>query len=73
MTTEIKTRKNLSNVQMASRTLLLTLATGLIVRLLWTDSNTDDPGVTTVELLDYSISDVGAEVYDPDHRKYEKD
>ena len=74
MDTVIKTRKHLSNVQIASRIFLLTLAGGVIAKLLWTNSNTHDPGVTTPEALDYSVSDVDSgELYDPYHKKHKRD
>jgi homospermidine synthase len=74
MNTLIKTRKNLSKIQVAAGVLLLAVAGGVIAKLLWTDHNTHDPGVTTPELLDYSIADLDMDKpYNDDHRKYDPD
>ncbi|MEP6596661.1 MAG: hypothetical protein ABJA71_11980 [Ginsengibacter sp.] len=51
MDTEIRAKKNLSNIQIASRIFLLTIAGGLVAKLFWTNYNTHDPGISTAEAL----------------------
>ncbi len=58
MDTEIRAKKNLSNIQIASRIFLLTIAGGLVAKLFWTNYNTHDPGISTAEALNYSVNDV---------------
>ncbi len=74
MNTLIKTGKTLSKMQVAAGVLLLAVAGGVIAKLLWTDHNTHDPGITTFELPDYSIADLYTnKPYTDDHKKYDPD
>ncbi len=74
MNTLIKPGKNLSNIQVAAGVLLLAVAGGVIAKLLWTDHNTHDPGITTSELPDYSIADLYTnKPYADDHKRYDPD
>ncbi len=73
MSTNMATQKKLTNTQIAVGALILTVACGIIARLAWTNSNSHDPGVTTLELEDYPIDLNSDYRYADDHRKINPD
>ncbi len=65
---DTKTKKsNVDNIMIGSGFFLLAVAGGLLVRKLWTDYNSHDPGITELELLDYPIED---DIDVPKKRRY---
>ncbi len=65
-----KKKSNVDNIMIGSGIFLLAVAGGLLARKLWTDDNNHDPGITELELLNYSIKD---DIGIPKKRQYRKE
>lgn len=73
MDKRIKSKRKYSKTQIATGVFLLAIAGGIIAKLIWTDRNTHDPGVTSLDLLSYSIDDESDDTYTDDFKKYNPD
>ncbi len=73
MIKQIKTKRKYSKTQIATGIFLLAVAGGIVAKLLWTDHNSHDPGITNLDLLSYSVDDESGIAYTDDFKKYNPD
>jgi hypothetical protein len=57
MENDLKMKRHLSDLQVTLITMAVTILGGLAIKY-WTDHNSHDPGVTILEVSDYSLDDL---------------